>query len=73
GSGIAKFTLIRLSSVTHSVNTDQRLVELTAGLNGNNYVVSSPLNGNIAPPGYYMLFALDVNNIPSVAKIIKLN
>ncbi|MFX8712058.1 galactose oxidase early set domain-containing protein, partial [Acinetobacter baumannii] len=52
GSGIAKFTLIRLSSVTHSVNTDQRLVELTAGLNGNNYVVSSPLNGNIAPPGY---------------------
>ncbi|WP_424195041.1 galactose oxidase-like domain-containing protein [Ampullimonas aquatilis] len=73
GFGIAKFTLIRLSSVTHSVNTDQRLVELTAGLNGNNYVVSSPLNGNIAPPGYYMLFALDVNNIPSVAKIIKLN
>jgi hypothetical protein len=31
----------------------------------------SPLNANIAPPGYYMLFALRATGVPSVSKIMK--
>jgi hypothetical protein len=31
---------------------------------------SSPLNANVAPPGYYMLFIVDSAGVPSVAKIL---
>ncbi len=30
----------------------------------------SPLNGNHAPPGYYMLFVLNGNDVPSVAPFV---
>jgi hypothetical protein len=35
--------------------------------------VKAPPNGNIAPPGYYMLFILSNTGSPSVAKIIHLD
>jgi hypothetical protein len=31
------------------------------------------LNANIAPPGYYMLFALSATGVPSVSNIMKIN
>ena len=34
--------------------------------------LTMPSNGNLAPPGYYMLFLLDSAGVPSVAKIIQL-
>jgi hypothetical protein len=34
--------------------------------------VQAPANGNLAPPGYYMLFILDTNGVPSAAAIIKI-
>jgi hypothetical protein len=34
--------------------------------------ISAPTSKNRAPPGHYMLFILDGNGIPSVARIIKL-
>jgi hypothetical protein len=56
--------LIRLASVTHGFDMDQRRVPLEIisaspvqdDLNW--VVVRVPVNGNIAPPGYYMLFML---------------
>ncbi|MGH3515413.1 MAG: IPT/TIG domain-containing protein, partial [Pseudonocardiaceae bacterium] len=35
--------------------------------------VTAPPNGNIAPPGYYMLFLLNSSGVPSVAKFTKLS
>jgi len=35
--------------------------------------LTSPPNGNIAPPGYYMLFLLDSAGVPSKAQFIKLS
>ena len=69
---IASFVLIRMSSVTHSVNNDQRRIPLAASLtSGSTYNVTiEPSTGN-AIPGYYMLFALDRANVPSVAKIVQ--
>lgn len=73
---VARFTLVRLSSVTHSTNADQRLVEISfaAETNGGagTYRLTTPANANIAPPGYYMLFALDGKGVPSTAKIVQL-
>jgi large repetitive protein len=70
---VTRFSLIRLSSVTHTVNTDQRYLPVQATGNGSgNFSLIAPVNANIAPPGYYMLFALNANGIPSVAKIVQI-
>jgi len=68
---IKSFELIRLSSTTHTVNTDQRRVPLTiAGVQGNNYAATMPADPGILVPGYWMLFAIDANGTPSVAQIV---
>jgi len=65
---------VRLSSTTHTVNTDQRFLPLKfVRKGGGSFTVTSPLNANIAPPGYYMLFALSAAGVPSVSKIMKLS
>ena len=65
-------TLIRMSSVTHSVNKGQRYVRLAElGSVGGNVTVPGPANANDAPPGYYMLFVVDDNGIPSEAQIVR--
>ncbi len=70
---VARFTLVRLSSTTHTVNTDQRFLQLAASAEGGGaFSLTSPLNSNIAPPGYYMLFALSTTGAPSISKIIRL-
>jgi galactose oxidase-like protein len=33
---------------------------------------SAPSSGNIAPPGYYMVFIVNGTDVPSVAKIVKI-
>jgi len=71
-ASIGSVSLIRLGSVTHNFNQDQRIVQLpfttvSGGLN-----VQTPANANLAPPGYYMLFILDTNGVPSVAAILQL-
>ena len=35
--------------------------------------VTAPPNGNIAPPGYYMLFILNAAGVPSVARFVQLS
>lgn len=71
GAGSApKVSLVRLASVTHGFNQDQRHLFLTASVSGSTLTVTPPANSNICPPGYYMLFVLN-NGVPSVAKIVK--
>ena len=73
-STIAKFSLVRMSSITHTINNDQRRIPLTFKANSaaNSYSVQLPISSGIATPGYYMLFAMNAFGVPSVAKIIKL-
>jgi hypothetical protein len=33
--------------------------------------VTAPPNGNIVPPGFYLLFILDSAGVPSVAKFVQ--
>jgi len=70
--GIGKVSLIRLGSVTHAINMNQRFVPLTFTQAGNTLTVQAPANANIAPPGHYMLFVVDSNGVPSVAPIVKI-
>jgi hypothetical protein len=72
-ANIQSVSLVRLSSVTHALNTDQRYIPLDFTTNTGSLTVQSPTNPNIAPPGYYMLFILNENGVPSVAKIVQVN
>jgi hypothetical protein len=72
-AGIAKVTWIRLSTVTHANNMDQRLNYLTFSATGASTLsVTAPANRYVAPPGFYMLFLLDQNGVPSIAKIVQI-
>jgi hypothetical protein len=71
-AAIKRVTWIRLGSVTHAFDSNQRFNELsfvttTGGLN-----VTAPSSRNLAPPGHYMLFILNGNGVPSTAKVIRI-
>ncbi|HEV8687461.1 MAG TPA: galactose oxidase-like domain-containing protein [Gaiellaceae bacterium] len=69
---IAKAHLVRLGAVTHNFDQEQRLVPLNFQTRSGSLVVSAPANAAIAPPGYYMLFLVDANGVPSVASFVRL-
>jgi hypothetical protein len=72
-AAVAAVSLIRAGSVTHAINMDQRFLSLTFQKGSGTLTVQAPANGNLAPPGYYLLFVLDGTGVPSVASIIKVH
>ena len=72
GISINRVTLVRLSSVTHSVNMNQRFNELTFSHVAFGMRVNAPSNANECPPGHYMLFIINNAGVPSVARIVKI-
>jgi hypothetical protein len=68
---IARGTLIRLSSVTHAFNMSQLIYPLTFTVTSSTSLrAAGPPNGNVAPPGPYMLFLINSAGVPSTAKIV---
>ncbi len=63
--------LIRLSGVTHSVNMGQRYVLLAESVSAGAAVIPTPATASIAPPGFYMLFVVDENGVPSEAATVQ--
>ena len=72
-ASIASAVLIRNGTVTHSFGMDQRMVGMSFTAGAGSLTVTAPPNANIAPPGYYMLFILNSNGVPSVASSILLS
>ncbi|XVU28604.1 galactose oxidase-like domain-containing protein [Actinoplanes sp. CA-054009] len=70
-STIRKVGLVGLSDVTHGVDQGQRYVPLKYTTTGTTLTVTGPPNGGVAPPGYYMMFIVDANGVPSVAKMVQ--
>ena len=76
-SPISSAVLIRPGSATHASNMEQRLVGLCGATSpctasNNTLSLTTPPDGSIAPPGYYMLFLLDSAGVPSKASFIQL-
>jgi len=69
---IKQVTWIRLSSVTHGFNMDQRFSRLSFSRKTGGLRVVAPASSNVTPPGYYMLFLLNDQGVPSVAKNIRI-
>jgi hypothetical protein len=70
---IKSVLLIRAGAVTHSFDFEQRFVGLTFQVVGGGLQPKAPANGNLAPPGYYLLFIVNKDGIPSVAKLVRLS
>ena len=64
--------MIKLGSVTHQFDMDQRYVPLTFTAGSGSLSVQTPVNANLAPPGHYMVFIVDTNGVPSIAPIVNI-
>src|SRR5262249_20412928 len=65
--------LIRPMATTHSCDTEQRLVDLKFRVDAFCKLRATlPREANIAPPGWYMLFIVNQQGVPSIAKWVHL-
>lgn len=83
GRSIRKVSLIALGAPTHGFDQNQRFLEPNFTQSGNTLTISTDFRSqpkfggasqsrNAAPPGFYMLFLLDDQGVPSVAQIIRI-
>lgn len=71
-STIRAVTLVRLGSVTHAFDSNQRFNRLAFVQNAGGLTVTTPANANLAPPGHYLLFIVNQNGVPSTGKSFRL-
>jgi hypothetical protein len=73
-SSIRWASLVRPSSTTHCLDTEQRIVDVPFSVNSNQTGLNGQIitNPNLAPPGWYMLFLTNTDNIPSEAAWVHL-
>ena len=71
-NAVARMTLVRFGAVTHAFSNEQRFQDLSFTQSGKNLSVTLPASANNAPPGFYMLFAVDTHGVPSKAKVLRL-
>ncbi|MBI2731902.1 MAG: DUF1929 domain-containing protein [Aquabacterium sp.] len=70
-SVITGFAMVRLGAVTHAVNNGQRRVSLSfTQTDATHYVLNIPSNPGILVPGQWMLFAMNANGTPSLARFV---
>lgn len=72
---ITEVVLVRLASVTHTVDADMRAVKLQHIVDGSNVTAALPndADGRIVPPGPYYVFAMRVGDdgpVPSIARTV---
>ena len=71
GLQITDVRWIRLGSVTHAFDANQRANTLKFTKSSTAVTVTAPANGMLAPPGHYLVFILNRNGVPSVGRVIK--
>ncbi|HKU35990.1 MAG TPA: galactose oxidase-like domain-containing protein, partial [Paenarthrobacter sp.] len=72
-SRIQSVSLIKTGSVTHAFDENARALNLAFSQASGGLNVQMPVNGNYAPPGYYLLSIVDGNGVPSTAGMIRLS
>jgi len=71
-AGIGAIGLIAPTTNTHSFNNSQRYVELDFDtLDPDALTATGPQDGNYAPPGYYMLFIVTPDGVPSIFQFVQ--
>lgn len=72
-AAVNELAMVRVGSTTHTVNTDQRRMVLPFKNDQGSlsYTATVPKNPGVAVPGFWMLFALTKEGVPSVATFVK--
>jgi hypothetical protein len=71
GTSIVSAALIGLPSVTHAMDFNQRFVPLSIrSRTATSVVLNIPNSRTTIPPGHYMLFLVNNQGVPSVARIV---
>src|SRR6185503_9007034 len=60
-SRVQKVSLVRMGTVTHNFDMDQRFMNLSMTAGTGQVSIGGPTNANVAPPGWYMVFLIDSN------------
>lgn len=69
---IHRFSLVKLSATTHTMNTDSRFVPVPfSETEPGRFTLTMHANPNVLTPGYWMLFAVDSAGVPSVSKMVQ--
>jgi hypothetical protein len=71
-ASIANVNWIRLGSVTHAFDESQRINRLSFVPGSGSLTITAPSSSDLAPPGYYILFILNGNGVPSVGRMIQI-
>ena len=72
-TNITSVVLVRPGAPTHAFDMEQRLVSLDFQSGSGKITATAPPHGNVAPPGYYMLFLVNSSGVPSVATFVQLS
>jgi hypothetical protein len=73
-SQIVSVALLRPASVTHHTDAGARYIKIPIlSRTASRLTLRAPADGNIAPPGYYMAFIVNGNNVPSIARFVRLS
>jgi hypothetical protein len=70
---ITQVRWIRLGSVTHGFDAGQRANSLTFTRTATAVKVTTPSSAKKAPPGYYLLFILNRNGVPSAGSMVRVH
>ena len=69
---IQRVALVKMGSVTHSFDMDQRFIDLPFTRSGNQLSAALPSNAYETPPGYYHVFIINAAGVPSVSRTVKI-
>lgn len=69
---VTKVSLVRIGSVTHNFNMDQRWQQLSFTRAGDTLRIDAPTSANDAPPGVYYVFVINGAGVPSKAAIVSI-
>ncbi len=69
---ISSVALVMPSANTHANDMQQRYVPLQFTVGAGSLTATAPANGNLAPPGYYMLVIVNSSGVPSVMPFVQL-
>jgi hypothetical protein len=70
---ISSAVLIRTGAPTHFFDQSTRFVPVTFQQTTGGLTVQAPSAAVLAQPGYYMLFIVNANGVPSIAPFVQLH
>jgi hypothetical protein len=72
-AAIRQVTLVRMGSVTHGFDQNQRFHAFAPSVSNGLVRVTIPSTPHSIPPGHYLAFLIDALGVPSVGRVVKIS